>query len=223
MVISVSKLYGSDEIHTLQAYFASVRPDVGTTEFASVRDINNRPVQSLLARALTVAQTINRDPLGADTVLQKIWFQKTNGVTPSGFSSDRTPFRPHIDTHRMRKAMIYVHGVEEQDGPLYSSHLDPNAFESGRVSASRRIESGASTPRKEWDELLANVSPESFRPVVGDAGSVHIFDTNTPHFAGTPVGERERSVIRLDFVERRTRWLSRTRRRKNPNNLNDRP
>lgn len=202
-VISLQGLLTNAELSSISGFFEDIQPSDGISQFKTLRQIKRPLVRGSLSKLVPVVEKIHEIYFDTSVQLSKIWFQRTSNHSPDGFSEKTTPFLPHIDVHRMWKAMIYVDDINVENGPFMSSYLDPNLFEEGRVSASIRIETGQSNPQEEWSALLKNLTIADFTPVVGQAGTVHVFDTNTPHLAGTPKGQKFRRIVRLDFQKRK--------------------
>lgn len=209
-VVSLENLLYGEELRALQEHHRFLRDEDGITEYRSIAEVGDTECRSLLKRLSRVVESIHLGWFGGAGKLEKIWFQKTSSSSPMQFDTGATPFEPHLDTYRKRKAMIYVDDTSVENGPFFSSYRDPNLFEAIRCRVARQVESGAITAQEGWRLELQNlVTSGDFRPVVGAAGSVHVFDTNTPHFAGTPDPGKERRTVRLDYYigHRGGRWI----------------
>ena len=104
-------------------------------------------------------------------------------------SAQEVPFAAHIDRDRYLKAILYLDNVSSSDGPIYLASRTPSHFEGKRNSFTRRS--------KEFGENL--IGNSHCLPVLGEAGTVVIFDTNTPHHAGQIEPGGQRRILRLDF------------------------
>ena len=50
-----------------------------------------------------------------------------------------------------------------------------------------------------FEKEFEHFTSRDFRQITAPAGTLIIFDTNTPHLAGTPFQGRERHIIRFDL------------------------
>jgi len=126
-----------------------------------------------------------------DLSFEKLWLvsslsDNTNKIT--------LPYIPHIDKRRYLKAMVYLHDVNLEHGPI---HL-------GRVKNTINIEKRRiKLPQNYQERRLNTIDDEdlkgSLTPMTGKAGDVIFFDTNTPHKAGIIKGSYYRKVLRFDF------------------------
>jgi len=121
----------------------------------------------------------------------KVWMVKSQAR-----DSDPTelPYLPHFDKHRYLKAMIYLHHVEEDHGPIHFGRVvNPSDIEARRrVLPANYKDLGSNTVR-------ASEMKSGLEPVLGKAGDVVFFDTNVAHSAGIVKAGFERRVIRFDF------------------------
>ena len=104
------------------------------------------------------------------------------------------PYIPHIDKRRYLKAMVYLHDVNLEHGPI---HL-------GRVKSTTDIEQKRKKLPSDYKEKGLNTISDkdldgSLTPMTGKAGDVIFFDTNTPHKAGVIKDNYYRKVLRFDF------------------------
>ena len=126
-----------------------------------------------------------------DLSFEKLWL-----VSSSSNDTNKTilPYIPHIDKRRYLKAMVYLHDVNLEHGPI---HL-------GRVKNTINIEKRRiKLPQNYQERRLNTIDDEdlkgSLTPMTGKAGDVIFFDTNTPHKAGIIKGSYYRKVLRFDF------------------------
>jgi len=123
--------------------------------------------------------------------LAKVWLVETQ---PTDIDPTKLPYFPHFDRHRYLKAMVYLHDVDEDHGPIhFGNSSNPSAIEYRR----RRLP----TNYKEFglNGVKSSEMESFFEPVLGKAGDAIFFDTNTPHSAGIVRDGFERRVIRFDF------------------------
>lgn len=123
--------------------------------------------------------------------LDKVWFVKSQSKDTD---PNKLPYLPHFDKHRYLKAMIYLHDVVEDHGPIHFGRLlNPAEIDTRR----RRLPAN-------YKDLGLNIIKASemisgMEPVLGKAGDVIFFDTNAVHRAGIASEGFERNVIRFDF------------------------
>lgn len=128
--------------------------------------------------------------------LQKIWFVTTEF---KNIDPDQLPYLPHIDYRRFLKGMIYLTNVDDQSGPIHISDQGNNE----RFEILRR-----SLPINYKEQKLNVIHDQdtisSIKPITGSQGDLILFDTNTPHFAGSVDKGKIRKIVRFDYniVER---------------------
>ena len=126
-----------------------------------------------------------------DLCFEKLWL-----VSSSSNDTNKTilPYIPHIDKRRYLKAMVYLHDVNLEHGPI---HL-------GRVKSTTDIEQKRKKLPPDYKEKGLNTIADKdidggLTPIIGKAGAVIFFDTNTPHKAGVIKDNYYRKVLRFDF------------------------
>jgi hypothetical protein len=124
-----------------------------------------------------------------ELTLEKIWFVET---LRRDVDDKMLPYLPHIDKKRYVKVMVYVDDVTIEDGAFWVCKRLPHDFEEFRISLPENY-------KKNQLNLIENIPETDFFPVLGDAGSLIVFDTNTPHYAGRVLEGRSRRVIRFDY------------------------
>ena len=88
--------------------------------------------------------------------------------------------------------MIYLDEVTLSDGPFNSLSFAPIKNEKKRLNLSKNY-------KAKGENSVPNINMDDFIPCVGPSGSIVIFDTNCPHFAGSVSGDGQRRVLRFDF------------------------
>ena len=126
-----------------------------------------------------------------DLCFEKLWL-----VSSSSNDTNKTtlPYIPHIDKRRYLKAMVYLHDVNLEHGPI---HL-------GQVKKNINIEQKRKRLPQDYKEKGLNTIEDkdldgTLAPMLGKAGDVIFFDTNTPHKAGIIKDSYHRKVLRFDF------------------------
>lgn len=126
-----------------------------------------------------------------DLKFNKLWL--VNSISDDT-KKNILPYVPHIDKKRFLKAMVYLHDISLEHGPI---HL-------GRVKNNVDVEK----IRKELPQdykirglniVNKNQIKENLTPMLGRAGDVIFFDTNVPHKAGIIKEGFNRKVLRFDF------------------------
>lgn len=126
-----------------------------------------------------------------DLNFKKLWLVSTSS---DNIKKDRLPYVPHIDKNRYLKAMVYLHDVSLNHGPI---HL-------GKVKREIDLEDERKKFSKDYKEKgLNTIIDEKIEgnlvPMTGKAGDVVFFDTNTPHKAGIVSDGYCRKILRFDF------------------------
>lgn len=126
-----------------------------------------------------------------DLKFNKLWLVLTE---PNSNQKDMLPYIPHIDKQRYLKAMVYLHDVSLEHGPLHLGKLKKNI----NIDLMRK-----NLPRNYKEKGLNTVDEHlmdgKINPMTGEAGDVIFFDTNTPHKAGIVNNGFSRKVLRFDF------------------------
>jgi hypothetical protein len=152
--------------------------------------------------------TISKEPLFA-SVLSQIQkkFQSIANVTDLKFeklwlvnskSNDTNkaivPYIPHIDKTRFLKAMIYLNDVSMDHGPIHLGKAKNN------IDIEQKRKRLPSDYKARNLNVISNESLETnLTPMLGEAGDVIFFDTNTPHKAGIISEGYYRKILRFDF------------------------
>lgn len=126
-----------------------------------------------------------------DLNFKKLWLVSTSS---DNTKKDCLPYVPHIDKNRYLKAMVYLHDVSLNHGPI---HL-------GKVKREIDLEDERKKFSKNYKEKgLNTIIDEKIEgnlvPMTGKAGDVVFFDTNTPHKAGIVSDGFSRKILRFDF------------------------
>ena len=123
--------------------------------------------------------------------LAKVWFLKSQSkiIDPA-----KLPYIPHFDKHRFLKAMIYLHDVNNEHGPIHLGKLlSPSQIEV------RRKNLPVNYKKLGLNTIKSCELKSGMMPILGSKGDVIFFDTNTAHCAGIVSKGFERHVIRFDF------------------------
>ena len=126
-----------------------------------------------------------------DLSFEKLWLVSS---IPSDADETKLPYIPHIDKDRSLKAMIYLHDVSLDHGPIHIGRAKNN------------IDTEQIRKQLPHDYQLKNLNTiknenidGSLTPMTGEAGDVIFFDTNTPHQAGILKDGYYRKVLRFKF------------------------
>jgi hypothetical protein len=126
----------------------------------------------------------------SDLKFDKLWLIRT---LPEDVDFLRLPYIPHFDKKRYLKAMIYLHDVNLEHGPIHIGKLkNKKDIEKKRkkLPADYKLK-GLNTFK--MDQII------ELKPIIGKAGDVIFFDTNNPHKAGIVKKRYYREVLRFDF------------------------
>lgn len=121
--------------------------------------------------------------------LNKLWLVKTEN---KDINMTGLPYVPHFDKMRFLKGMIYLSDVDINCGPIHLS----NKSVSGVDKIRRSLPNNHKEKKLNYFDLKQEDLPV---PVEGDAGTLVLFDTNTPHHGGYVEEGCERQVLRFDF------------------------
>ena len=123
-----------------------------------------------------------------DVTFRKLWLVHTKHK-----DSDITklPYIPHIDKKRYLKCMIYITNVELKHGPLHLTQSSMANLEEFRLSNTKNSDN--------YNITDSNI--DKAIPLCAPSGTLIIFDTNTPHFAGFIDEGKSRRIARFDFEQ----------------------
>ncbi len=164
------------------------------SNISNVRELKSKSVSKNILLTSTFNKIYEKFKLitgEKDLVFNKLWM-----VSSKSINTDKTilPYIPHFDKLRYLKAMVYLHDVKIDHGPIYLGKVNENInIETRRMSL----------PPDYKDKGLNCIKDEDIDgnliPMVGNAGDVIFFDTNTPHKGGIIKNEYYRKVLRFDF------------------------
>jgi len=170
--------------------FETLYSKYNVASYGNVASLNVKQLDSVEPVKEIYKKLINHFPFISEGFwLSKLWLVKTEH-TNSDTSS--LPYIPHIDYERFLKIMIYMDDVDSCDGPFNACPIDPQENENNRLSLK-------SNYKKYQDNKVTNIDQNEYIEYVGSSGSVLIFDTNCPHFAGVVQKGKCRRVMRFDF------------------------
>lgn len=161
---------------------------------SSIAQLSSKQVESddVLSRVLEKIASHFTDAINVSGIaLDKVWFVKSQSKDAD---PKKLPYLPHFDKHRYLKAMVYLHDVVEDHGPIHFGRLkNPSDIDVRRK--------GLPTNYKELglNTISARELKSNMVPILGNKGDVIFFDTNTAHCAGIVRKGFERHVIRFDF------------------------
>ena len=126
-----------------------------------------------------------------DLVFNKLWM-----VSSKSENTNKTilPYIPHFDKSRYLKAMVYIHDVTIEHGPIYLGKVNKNIN-----IEERRIKLPSDYADKSLNCIQNQEIDGTLIPMLGNAGDIIFFDTNTPHKGGIIKNEYFRKVLRFDF------------------------
>jgi hypothetical protein len=174
-----------DDIYLNKSYTA-VHENVIQLNF---EDLNREPVFDNLGKE--IKSFFNQQIEQVNLNLSKLWLvcSENKHTNPTIL-----PYIPHFDKHRYLKAMVYLHDVTNKHGPI---HL-------GCTSDNANIEHRRKNLPDNYKSLSLNTIDDididgEMIPMVGCAGDIIFFDTNTAHKAGIVSKGYMRRVLRFDF------------------------
>ena len=126
-----------------------------------------------------------------DLSFEKLWLVSSSS---NETNKNELPYVPHIDKRRYIKAMVYLHDISLDHGPI---HL-------GIIKNTFNLEKKRKKLPNDYKKKKLNIIDKKhidgdLIPMIGNAGDVIFFDTNTPHKAGIINEGYYRKVLRFDF------------------------
>jgi len=185
-VIEYFALKGLELEDVFEEYFCKggykTYKNVSQYDFSSIKGI-----EKLEAIRTYVDETFHLSDDGY--ALDKLWLVKS-------FADDMTdgelPFVPHIDYKRYLKVMIYVDDVAEANGPFSAVAVNPDDYEAFRLNLKLDY-------KQDKKNQIDQFSLEEYGGYTGPKGTMILFDTNCPHFAGVVAKGKSRRVFRFDY------------------------
>ena len=174
-----------DQIHKENTY-KSITSNI---KELTKNDVLNEPlIHSLLNKIYEHFKSI----IGkSDLIFLKVWLvsSKSNHT-----NKEILPYIPHIDRNRKLKAMVYLHDINLEHGPIHLGKLKHTID----IDQKRK-----KLPEDYQIKGLNTIDDEHLEsdliPITGKAGDVVFFDTNTPHKAGIVKDNYCRKILRFDF------------------------
>jgi hypothetical protein len=159
---------------------------------SSIAQLSSKQVESddVLSRVLEKIASHFTDAINVSGIaLDKVWFVKSQSKY-----TDPKKLLPHFDKHRYLKAMVYLHDVVEDHGPIHFGRLkNPSDIDVRRKGLPSNYKAlGLNT-------ISARELKSNMMPILGSKGDAIFFDTNAAHCAGIVSQGFERHVIRFDF------------------------
>ena len=126
-----------------------------------------------------------------DLSFEKLWLISSSS---NETNKNKLPYVPHIDKRRYLKAMVYLHDISLDHGPI---HL-------GIIKNKFNLEKKRKQLPNDYKKKKLNIIDKKhidgdLIPMIGNAGDVIFFDTNNPHQAGMVKNGKTRKVLRFDF------------------------
>ena len=127
----------------------------------------------------------------SDLKFKKLWLVDS---ASSETKKNVLPYLTHFDKSRYLKAMVYLHDINYENGPIHLGKTKKN------VDVERMRKNLPEDYKKKGLNILnKNQIEGNLTPMLGEAGDVIFFDTNTPHRAGEIKEGYSRKVLRFDF------------------------
>ena len=112
----------------------------------------------------------------SDLIFLKVWLVSSKS---SHTNREILPYIPHIDRNRKLKAMVYLHDIDLEHGPIHLGKLK-NTIDIDK----KRKKLPEDYQKKGLNTIDDEYLESDLIPITGKAGDVIFFDTNTPHKAG---------------------------------------
>ena len=126
-----------------------------------------------------------------DLSFEKLWLVSSSS---NEINKNELPYVPHIDKRRYIKAMVYLHDISLDHGPIHLGIIK-NTFNLEK----KRKKLPNDYRKKKLNIIDKKHINDDLIPMIGNAGDVIFFDTNTPHQAGMVKNGKTRKVLRFDF------------------------
>lgn len=176
-------------VKTLSEEVKAISPKRSSTPAHVWQMGENENIQNLSRPSRNVFLAIaNLFVKASHLLFQKVWVVESSA---NEAATTVLPFLPHFDRKRITKIMFYLIDVELKYGPMFiAKNIIPSFFEAKRKGATARGDNPVS------DEYL------EFLALTGKASHFHIFDTDTPHYAGRSFDGGMRQFNRFDFIHK---------------------
>lgn len=182
-------------VNEILNYFNRIKTDAKNfTQGNNIYEISKSKIfkiDNLKNLMLTVKSLIEKNFQISNLVFNKLWFVETEHQ-----NSDikKLPYKLHFDKYRYFKAMLYLHDVSLDHGPIHF----------GKIREDIKINEIRVNLPKNYKELDMNTIRqidlvEKPKPLVSKKGDLICFDTNEPHYAGLVSPKFTRKVLRFDF------------------------
>lgn len=112
--------------------------------------------------------------------------------SPEGVLSDGPPYALHHDRVNHFKFFFYLTDVTLDDGP---THFAPGLHTGVKEQRLERLNNGQKASK--LSNTIEDVDQEIV-PAIGEAGTLLVFDTDTPHRAGGLSEGHSREILRID-------------------------
>jgi ectoine hydroxylase-related dioxygenase (phytanoyl-CoA dioxygenase family) len=131
-----------------------------------------------------------------------LWIANSKGTpnSPTGDPSDGSPYAYHIDQKNKFKFFFYLTDVDIENGPTYFVPEYVDEFKDHRLELLERNDGNRDFSNVIWYYHVSGEAESKGVPIVGDAGTLIIFDTDTPHRAGELKEGYEREILRIDTL-----------------------
>tara|TARA_B110000483_G_C18075206_1_gene495808 strand:- start:28 stop:720 length:693 start_codon:yes stop_codon:yes gene_type:complete len=140
---------------------------------------------------LTIKSLIETNFEVSNLIFNKIWFVETEHQNSD---MKKLPYKLHFDQQRFFKAMLYLHDVSLDHGPIHFGKIREDI----KINVIRK-----NLPKNYKDLNLNDIKQidlvERPKPLIGKKGDLILFDTNEPHHAGLVSPKFKRKVLRFDF------------------------
>jgi ectoine hydroxylase-related dioxygenase (phytanoyl-CoA dioxygenase family) len=182
----------SDEEHTQTRYINY--DELNKEKYSKIEDVVENPL----------FEDVTRSYFEEEDVLypSNLWAAKSKGTpdAPTGTASDGPPYAYHFDRQNNFKFLFYLSDVGIDDGPTHfvpENHMDYKQHRLDYIDAGKDIWEISNVM---WKYHVGDSIEEMEVPVVGDAGTLVIFDTDTPHRAGDLSRGHQREIMRIDTI-----------------------
>ena len=136
-----------------------------------------------------ISEILKYHSLQNKIIFEDVWLQYSKDST---FNENQLPFIPHIDYTRKFKIMVYLNNVTKDSGPIHFAKCNINKYEKFRQNLNTDY-------ILNQENVIYDIPQSRYDAITGDKGTIILFDTNCPHFAGKP-NNSIRKVYRFNYI-----------------------
>lgn len=164
------------------------------TNYKNIREIKNKDIVNEKLFFLLMKKIKKKFELVSgfnDLKFKKLWLVNS---TANETNKNKLPYVLHIDKQRYFKAMVYLHNIENKNGPIMFGEAK-NKINIEKI----RLNLPHNYKKKKLNIIQSKHINKNLSSMTGKAGDVIFFDTNIPHKASIIKKGCYRKILRFDF------------------------